>query len=114
METPMKLALAACAVAALAATPALAQPMPGMSAEQPSATSASPSATAEGVGQIKTVDAKAGAVTLHHGPIASLGWPAMTMTFKATPEALKAAKAGQTVKFTLETADNLIVAIQPQ
>jgi Cu/Ag efflux protein CusF len=38
----------------------------------------------------------------------------MTMTFKATPEALKAAKAGQTVKFTLQTADNLIVALQPQ
>ena len=107
----MKLALAACAVAALTAAPAFAQPMPGMSAEAPVAASAS---TAQGVGQIKTVDAKAGAVTLHHGPIASLGWPAMTMTFKATPEALKAAKAGQTVKFTLQTADNLIVAIQPR
>lgn len=109
----MKLALAACAVAALT-SPALAQPMPGMSAEQHSAMSASPSATAQGVGQIKSVDAKAGAVTLHHSPIASLGWPAMTMTFKATPEALKAARPGQTVKFTLQTPDNLIVAIQPQ
>jgi Cu/Ag efflux protein CusF len=53
-------------------------------------------------------------VTLHHGPIASLGWPAMTMTFKAAPDALRAAKPGQTVKFTLQTPDNLIVAIQPQ
>jgi Cu(I)/Ag(I) efflux system protein CusF len=109
----MKLALAAIAV--LAAGPAFAQSaMPDMSAEQPAEMSASPAATAEGVGQIKSVDAKAGTVTLHHGPIASLGWPAMTMTFKATPEALKAAKPGQTVKFTLQTPDNLIVAIQPQ
>lgn len=111
----MKIALAALAVA-LAAGPAFAQSMgamPGMSAEQPAASASAP-ATAEGVGQIKSVDAKAGAVTIHHGPIASLGWPAMTMTFKATPEALKAAKPGQTVKFTLQAADSLIVAIQPQ
>jgi hypothetical protein len=36
----------------------------------------------------------------------------MTMTFKATPEALKAAKVAQTGKFTLKTADNAMVAIQ--
>jgi Cu(I)/Ag(I) efflux system protein CusF len=112
----MKLALAALAV--LAAGPAFAQSPTsgtlGMSAEQPAEASASPAATAEGVGQIKSVDAKAGTVTLHHGPIASLGWPAMTMSFKATPEALKVAKAGQTVKFTMQASDNLIVAIQPQ
>jgi Cu(I)/Ag(I) efflux system protein CusF len=104
----MKLALAA-AVAAIVAAPAFAQPTdstPGMSSEV--------AKTAEGVGQIKSVDAKAGSVTLHHGPIASLGWPAMTMTFKAAPDALRAAKPGQTVKFTLQTPDNLIVAIQPQ
>ena len=29
-------------------------------------------------------------------------------------EALKTAKVGQTVKFTLQAPDNLIVAIQPQ
>jgi Cu(I)/Ag(I) efflux system protein CusF len=111
----MKLAFAA--VAALTAAPALAQTtaaMPGISGDQPAAMSASAEATAEGVGQIKSVDAKAGTVTIHHGPIAALGWPAMTMTFKATPEALQAAKAGQTVKFTLKTPDNQIVAIQPQ
>lgn len=60
------------------------------------------------------MDAKAGAITLHHGPIAALGWPAMTMTFKASPEALQAAKVGQTVSFTLKTPENQVVAIQPQ
>jgi Cu(I)/Ag(I) efflux system protein CusF len=111
----MKLALAA--LVALAAGPALAQTtaaMPGVNADQHSAMSAGAEATAEGVGQIKSVDAKAGTVTIHHGPIPALGWPAMTMTFKATPEALQTAKAGQTVKFTLKTPDNQIVAIEPQ
>lgn len=60
------------------------------------------------------VDAKAGTVTIHHSPISALGWPAMTMTFKATPEALRGAKAGQTVSFTLKTPENQVVAIQPK
>lgn len=68
----------------------------------------------EATGQIKSVDAKGGKVTIHHGPIAALGWPAMTMTFPATSEALKAAKAGQNVKFTLKLPDNQITAIQAQ
>lgn len=110
----MKLVLAAAAaLAALAAAPAVAQPMGAMPGPMPGM-AAEAAKTAEGVGQIKSVDAKTSSVTLHHGPIASLGWPAMTMTFKATPEALKTAKPGQTVKFTLQTPDNLIVAIQPQ
>lgn len=107
----MKLALALIP-AALLATPALAQStsaMPGMSGEQHAAMGA----TAE-TGQIKSVDAKAGTITIHHGPIAALGWPAMTMSFKASPEVLKSAKAGQTVKFTLQPQDNRVIAIQPQ
>ena len=107
----MKYALAA-AAALLIAAPALAQTRAPSPHAVP-ATEAS-GATAEGVGQIKAVDAKAGTLTIHHGPIAALGWPAMTMTFKATPEALQAAKAGQKVRFTLKTPENQVVAIQPQ
>ena len=69
---------------------------------------------AEAVGEVKSLDAKTGKVTIHHGPIASLGWPAMTMTFQATPELLKSVKVGQTVKFTLKTPENRVTAIQPQ
>ena len=69
-------------------------------------------AGAQGTGQIKSVDAKAGAIPLHHGPIAALNWPAMTMTFKATPEVLKAAKPGATVTFTLNAAADQIVALK--
>ena len=75
---------------------------------------ASAAPTAVGSGEVKAVDAKAGALTIHHSPIPALGWPAMTMTFKAAPEALSAAKVGQAVKFTLRTSDNVILALQPQ
>ncbi len=102
----MKLALAL--VALFAAGPAFAQ------STQPGTPAPAVATTAEGVGQIKSVDAKAGTLTLHHGPIAALGWPAMTMTFKASPQALQEAKAGQTVRFTLKTPDNEIVALQAQ
>ena len=98
--------------AALAAAPAIAQttnPAPGPAAEQPAANGG-----ARATGQIKSVDAKAGTVTIHHSPIPALGWPAMTMTFKATPEALQAAKAGRTVSFTLKTPENQVIAIQPE
>jgi Cu(I)/Ag(I) efflux system protein CusF len=68
----------------------------------------------EAVGQIKAIDMKNGKVTIHHGPIQSLGWPAMTMTFQATPELLKTVKAGQNVKFTLKSPGNEVTAIQAQ
>lgn len=101
---------------ALAATPALAQHdmsnMPGMAPSAPAANSA----TADGTGVVKSLNAKAGAVTLHHGPIAALGWPAMTMTFKADPALLKGVKAGQAVKFTVRPSGDSgeITAIAPQ
>ena len=104
----MKVALAILALAA--AAPACAQPHDA--AEPAAATQGEAAATA--VGQVKAVDAKAGALTLHHSPIPALGWPAMTMTFKATPEAIAAAKVGQMVTFTLRTSDKVIVALQPQ
>ena len=41
---------------------------------------------AEGV--VDSMDAKGNAVTLSHGPVASLKWPAMTMEFKLANAAL--------------------------
>lgn len=39
-------------------------------------------------GTVDGVDAKAGTVSLNHGPVASLNWPAMTMEFKLANPAL--------------------------
>lgn len=44
----------------------------------------------------------AGTITLDHGPIPEVGWPAMTMTFKAAPAITSAAKVGDKVAFDLK------------
>ena len=97
----MKLFLAA-AMAVTVASPALADPagnmanMPGMSASHTTMT------MADGAGVVKAVDAKKGIVTIQHGPIAALSWPAMTMAFKATsPSLLQGVSVGESVKFKL-------------
>lgn len=54
----------------------------------------------QGKGVIKAIDTKAGTLTIQHGPIPAVSWPAMTMTFKAKPETLlKGLKVGQAVGF---------------
>jgi Cu(I)/Ag(I) efflux system protein CusF len=98
----LALALAASAMAA----PVLVQP--AYAQEQ----AAAPAAGPQGTGFVQSVDAKAGTVTIHHGPISTLGWPAMTMTFKASPEVVKAAKPGAKVTFTLTAAGDQVVALR--
>ena len=54
----------------------------------------------KGEGTVESIDAKAGELTLQHGPIDTLKWPAMTMAFKTANEAvLKAAKPGARIAF---------------
>ena len=49
-------------------------------------------------GLVEEVDAKAGTLSLSHGPVASLKWPAMTMEFKlANPSLLQTLKPGAKV-----------------
>ena len=59
-------------------------------------------ASAQGQGVVKAVDARAGTVTIAHGPIKALGWGAMTMAFKADPAALKGLAAGDKVSFSVK------------
>ncbi len=106
----MKLVLAAAGALALA-SPALAQHADHDHAA-PATAAAPASGAVQGTGVVKAVNAKAGTITLHHGPIAVLKWPAMTMTFKAAPEVLKMAKAGKTVAFTLNGAGDQVTAIR--
>jgi Cu(I)/Ag(I) efflux system protein CusF len=92
-----------------AAETAVAQPtakpmadMPGMSMP------ASATKTGKGTGVITEIDAKAGTVTIKHQPIASLGWPAMTMGFKADPPSLlKGLKVGQKIAFDANQGSGL-------
>ena len=51
-------------------------------------------------GVVKSLNAEKGTVTIAHGPVESLKWPAMTMSFKAKDrKMLDALKAGQKIDF---------------
>jgi Cu(I)/Ag(I) efflux system protein CusF len=71
----------------------------------------------EGKGVIRAIDAKAGTVTIQHGPIAAVGWPAMTMTFKAKPaKLLTGLKVGETIGFdtTVRGMSADVTAVRPE
>ena len=67
-------------------------------------------------GVVKAIDTKANTVTIQHGPIPAVGWPAMTMTFKARPATLlDGLKLGETVDFDVTTRgmDAEVTAVHP-
>jgi Cu(I)/Ag(I) efflux system protein CusF len=111
----MRLLLAA-TLALTAAGTAFAQTS-GTAAPDAHAMDHSAMVTADGEGVVKSVDAKAGTVTLQHAPIPALKWPAMTMPFKASPPSiLQTVKVGQAVRFKLMQMNGAttVTAIQPK
>ena len=64
------------------------------------AQSTTQSAVHKGVGVVKKVDPARSTITLDHGPIKSLNWPGMTMSFTVRDKALLAqAQPGKKVEF---------------
>lgn len=53
-------------------------------------------------GTVTAIDPATGTITLDHGAISSLGWPAMTMGFSITPEQLAGIKVGDKVNFEID------------
>ncbi|MDI7776535.1 copper-binding protein [Asticcacaulis sp. EMRT-3] len=102
-------------VSLLAAAPlALADDMNGMAGMSMSAVAVK---TGKGVGTITAIDIKAGKLTIQHGPIPAVGWPAMTMAFKATPATLlKMVKVGQKIAFDVKVTGMVgeVTAIAPK
>lgn len=70
---------------------------------------------ASATGIVKVADAGAGKITISHGPVAALNWPAMTMAFKATPAQLAAVRVGQKVdfEFVSKGMDGTLTSIKP-
>lgn len=106
------------AVATLSAGPIRAQnmgnDMKGMAGMDHKAPAAK---TGQGTGVITAIDAKAGELTIKHGPIPMVGWPAMTMAFKANPPALlKGLRVGQKIGFDVKTQGVAaeVTAVRPQ
>lgn len=57
-------------------------------------------ATHQASGSIEAVDPVAGTLRIQHGPVASVGWPAMTMDFIVSDKALlNNVKSGQKIDF---------------
>lgn len=60
-------------------------------------------ASASVEGEVRKVDRDAKKITIKHGPMPSLGMPAMTMVFQVKdPAMLERVKAGDKVKFQAE------------
>jgi len=62
--------------------------------------------TGSGEGKVTAVDAEAGTVTLDHGPVPAMNWPAMTMAFEAAPEVRGQVAVGDSVSFEFEASDS--------
>lgn len=63
-------------------------------------------ATHQASGSIEAVDPVAGTLRIHHGPVASVGWPAMTMDFVVSDKTLlNGLKSGQNIDFEFYDRD---------
>ncbi len=58
--------------------------------------------SARGSGTVTAIDPAANRITLDHGPIAELEWPAMEMNFTIEAEKLEGIKVGDAVSFDLQ------------
>ena len=70
----------------------------------------------KGAGTVTAIDKTAGKITLNHGPIPEVGWPAMTMAFTAKPELLNSVAVGDKVAFdvTVKGPAGEVTAISKQ
>ena len=95
-------ALASCTLLILAALPVQAAEMKDPPGMKPGAGKVAAEQAHKGSGTVKGVDAKAGKISLAHGPIAGLNWPAMTMDFEVRDKAvLKGVTSGQNIEFDI-------------
>lgn len=54
-------------------------------------------------GRIESIDREGGRVTIAHGPVPTLKWPASTMAFEARREQLEGLSVGDSVSFTFQS-----------
>jgi Cu(I)/Ag(I) efflux system protein CusF len=117
MKASLPLAVAALASMAIAGAAAADQmkDMSGMKGMSMPAGGAAKTGHATGV--VTAVDANGKTITIKHGPIPAVAWPAMTMTFKAEPAKLAdTVKPGDKVAFDVKVqgSNNTVTAIRKQ
>ena len=112
------LALSASAAAFAQPGAAKAMEMKGMDAmpmADMNSGSAAKAASHQATGVVKAVDAAKGTVTLAHGPVKSLNWPAMTMTFTVKDKMVfdkLAADKKVTIDFIKQDADYVVTGVK--
>jgi len=72
--------------------------------------------TGKGSGSVTAIDAAAGKITLDHGEIPAVGWPAMKMGFTSKPELLTGIAVGDKVDFDVSVTGSAgeVTAIKKQ
>ena len=90
--------------------------MNGMKMDQKSASKDDKrDATHKATGVVKSSDRNKGTVTLAHGPVPSLGWPAMTMSFVVKDKAMLdklAANKKVDIEFVQQGKDYVITGVK--
>lgn len=84
------------------ATPAEDMPMTG---ETPMAQSGGAGQTASAEGTVTAIDADGGTISIEHGAIAAVNWPAMTMAFSADETQRESVAVGDEVTFEFRTTE---------
>ena len=118
----LSLALAACDNASESETPMATENMPmaaddmPMNGEDMPMMQSGAARTGSAQGTVTEIDADAGTITLDHGPVPAMEWPAMTMAFDAAPEIRDGLAVGDTVTFEFEASDtgNQITSVSKQ
>lgn len=115
-QEPAKPASAAPAAAVAAVPVAPAEPKPmDMPMPKDAPASVDKNAVHHVAAVVKGVDATNNSVTLSHGPVATLNWPAMTMGFKVRDKALmdRLAKDKQVeVDFVQDGSDYVVTSVK--
>ena len=112
--TATTLALATLTLPAVASERDTNDAMQGMDMKASSEQAVSEKAqTARATGVVKAIDPQAQKITLAHGPIEALNWPAMQMAFKvADPALLKGIKVSDEVRFELQGANHVVAVLE--
>ena len=90
--------------------------MPMDDGDMPMMGSDSAMQTASAEGTVTAIDADAGTITVDHGAVPAIEWPAMTMAFDADEQLRQDVAVGDTISFEFTTGEggNTITSITKQ
>lgn len=72
--------------------------------------------TVSAEGTVTAIDTEAGTITVDHGPVPAIEWPAMTMAFEADEQLRSEVSVGEGIAFEFRTGSegNVITSITKQ